>query len=142
VKANVDVKNIEKSLILFSAQYGDFPWGQADWGCSGGSWCETEFYSSSQGGEGDPWLIVNDPAHHLSNFYKSDWTGYNASYFVNNGFYYVELWDDNGDGKIGCGYVALYDSNWYCYGYKYILCQDCNYCGMYDQQFQTTPLWY
>lgn len=131
-RANIDVKNIEKALILFDLQYGDYPYlprGYSGW---------TYFYSSIQGGPGDPYLTVGGIDKYLSEFYKSDWVGYNANYFIKNGFYEVYLWDSDGDGKIGCGDVDLYDSNWNYYGYKYILCQDCNYCGVNELPFRTT----
>jgi type II secretion system protein G len=137
-RANTDVADIEKALELFYVQYGDYPWGQT--GLS--RW--TQFYSSAAGGTGDPYLTVNSclPQNcpHLSNFYKSDWVNYNASYFVPNGYYYVTLSDGDGDNKIGCGYVEI-DAGAYNYGRKYILCHDCdcnNPSGSAPLPFKTT----
>ncbi|MBU2540251.1 type II secretion system GspH family protein [Patescibacteria group bacterium] len=151
-RANQDVKSIEKALILFYTQYGDYPynpnihiWDGTPDGCDT---CISQFYSSQEeDGIGDPWLKVgscttHDNCPNLSEFYKSDWVGHNADYFVKNGFYYGYLWDNNGDGKIGCGIVAILDSDWNWYGQKYILCQDCP-CGTnyyVDSPFQTTPI--
>jgi len=135
-RANADVTNIEKGLLMFKSQYGDYPylpWGDEFW---------TQFYSSNLniGGPGDPYLTVNGDRY-LSEFYKSDWTGYNANFFKQNGFYYVELFDEDEDGKIGCGYIAIYDQDWNDYGRRYIICQDCDYCNDdHNVPFQTTPL--
>lgn len=135
-RANADVSNLAKALELFNAQYGDYPWGYygyPDW---------LEFFPTIAGGEGDPFLTVNGQDHHLSEVYKQDWNGYNASYFVQNGYYYIYLYDNDWDGKIGCGYAVLYDNSWNFYGYKYILCQDCDYCQYNnDYPFQATTYW-
>ena len=132
-RANVDAKNIEKALLIFDIQYGDYPWsyyGHPNW---------TYFYSSDAGGPGEPFLNVDGQPKYLSEVYKQDWVGYNADYFVKNGFFYVYLWDNSGDGKIGCGVIELFAKYWYFYGFKYILCQDCDYCGgSYEYPFRTT----
>lgn len=139
-RAEIDVANITKALTLFNALYGDYPYSQADLG-GGGSY--TEFYR----GTGEPYLTVNAVPKFLSEFYKSDWTGYNADYFVKNGFYWAYLWDGSNDGKIGCGAIGLYDPDLNFYGQKCILCQDCvcnspsdpnSSCE--DYTFQVTPI--
>ena len=118
-RANTDIENIQKAIKLFYAQYGDYPDS-----CSDSQGC----YSTAMGGSGDPYLTVDGIPHYLSEFYKSDWVGYNADFFVKNGYYQVRLFDNDNDGKIGCGYVALRNriSSDFCdYGTTYILCQDC-----------------
>ncbi|MCX6720758.1 MAG: type II secretion system protein [Candidatus Staskawiczbacteria bacterium] len=130
-RANADAKNIEKALLAFSAQYGDYPNDQAI--CDGNPGepdyiCGPEDFYGSNGGEGSDNPSLNNNTHYLSEFYKSD---YNADYFVQGGYYEVVLSDTPssdtgiGDGKIGCGYVVLTDKDLNVYGIKCIICQDC-----------------
>jgi len=133
-RASDDFNNIAKAIQIFYGQYGMYPGGDPQSQ-------EIEFYSSSDNGGGEPCSTVNGQQHCLSEFYKSDWTGYNANYYINNGYYHVHLWDENQSGKADCGVVRL-DSGGYSYGWKYILCTGCP-CGTNgytDMSPQFTPL--
>jgi len=134
-RAIADAQNISKALSLFYVQYGDYPWGYYN----DSTWIQ--FSSSNAGGEGEPFLTVNSTNHYLSEFYKSDWNGYNANYIADNGFFYIYLWDNDGDGKIGCGQINIYSDSWSLWhGYEYLLCTDCpDSCVETGYPFKTTP---
>jgi len=118
-RAASDAKNIETALIAFYGQYGDYPYEPE------GDTSSVEIYSTIVGGYGEPYLTISGTKHYLSEFYKLDWTGYNANYFNQTGWYDVLLADSNGDGKIDCGVVSLDDANSF-YGEKFILSGDCS----------------
>jgi prepilin-type N-terminal cleavage/methylation domain-containing protein len=128
-----DAKNIEKALLSFYVQYDNYPISQADYGDA------TEFYSSAPefGGTGEPYLTVNGTNHYLSEFYKSDWSGYNAAYLVPRATLYTYLCDDTGDSKIDCGVVIPYDSN-YIYGAKFIIKPYCACADWYGGEMKFT----
>jgi len=131
VRANTEAKNIENAFTMFYAKYGDYP--MADGGIEG-AWA---YYSAWN----DPlsmYLNVGGTPRYITEFLKIDWTGYNASYFVPYGFYYMYFYDSDGDGKIGCGYMYLTDGN-YDYGFKYIFTQDCPDYSQYNRPFTTDP---
>ena len=132
-RVNTDLVNLRKALLIFSAQYGDYPWGWT------GDQTYTYFFSGYMGGSGDPYLEVGGEYHYLSEVYRQDWDGFNASFFAPNAFYLVDLWDSEGDGRIGCGDASIYDENWNWYGYKNVLCDDCPGNCLYEYTFRTTP---
>jgi len=131
VRANTEVKNIENAFIMFYAKYGNYPQYEGTAGYA-------------------VYNIWNDPLtmyftaggtpKYISEFLKIDLGGSDANYFAPNGFYYIQLWDADGDGKIGCGQIMLLDENWCWYGQKYILNQDCDY-SQYDQPFTAEDLY-
>lgn len=134
---NVEVKNIGDAINLFNVQYNNYPYNSYyD--------CQPEYgycYGQIIGGAGAP---HDDSGHLLSEFYKLDWDNAdNAKNLAPGAYYSVELMDNDGNGEIGCGYVAVYDGGWSFYGVKYILCQDCqeNCGGVNDVPFQTEPYW-
>ena len=131
VRANTEVKNIENAFIMFYAKYGDYP-----------KYDGTEPFASYSPWD-DPlnmYLTVGGTPRYITEFLKMDWTGYNATYLIPNGFYRIYLFDNDGDGKIGCGYIQVTDDMWCWYGTKYILNQDCDY-SQYDQPFITETDW-
>lgn len=129
-RANLDVKNIEKALTYFYDQYGDYPWSY--------SGDPNYFFFSRE--TGDPFLTTPDGDHYLADFYKSDWNGFNADYFTQNGYFYVFLCDDSGDNKIDCGAVQLIANDWV-YGLKFILSDYCGCADWYggEYPFQINP---
>lgn len=124
-RANTDAENIVKALTLFYSQYGEYPSSYTSCPAPG---CMREFYPTIMGAPVEPFLEVNGTDHPFSEVYKLDFNGFNADYFVENGFYYTYLFDADGDGKMGCGVIDLFDQLWNVYGQKMILCQDCP-CG-------------
>ena len=135
-RANAEVTNLAKALILFNAQYGDYPWGYT------GDPTYTYFFSAAVGGTGDPYLNVGGVDHYLSEIYKLDWDGFNAGFLVPEASYYVNMWDEDADGRIGCGVVEIYDSSWNWYGYKYIICEDCPYYCEGENYYPFRTTWY
>ncbi len=133
VRANADANNIARAMELFYAEYGDYPYSR---GMKGGT---SFFWSSAANGYGEPFLTVDGTNHYLSEFYKSDWVGYNAEYFVPNGYYYVLYYPPLYETSIKCGVVYIYGPNAKNYGRKYVRC-DSTYCACNDTQpFRTTP---
>lgn len=126
-----DAANIKKALYLFYSKYGDYP-ASTTLGCSpGDTYCykiiTSEVYPYGYGGE--PYLTVDGDTYYLNEFYKVDWTSYNATYYSSDGYYYIYLRDYDGDGKIGCGSFRVRYSNSSKYKYFYFICEDCpNYC--------------
>jgi len=133
-RAKTEVKNIENAFIMFYAKYGDYP-----------KYDGTEPYGfyNYWSDPLDMYLTVGGTPRYLSEFLKMDWGGYDASYLIPNGFYYVYFYDADSDGKIGCGYVQPMDDMWCWYGLKYIFTQDCPDAagGVYDQPFFTERDW-
>ncbi|MCX6724111.1 MAG: hypothetical protein NT155_03010 [Candidatus Staskawiczbacteria bacterium] len=130
-RANADATNIGKALMMFYSQYGEYPISQ-----NGEGNVDAYFDMTT----GDPWLktaTCTDSSNcpHLSKIYKSN---YKTDYFASQTGYYVYLSDADGNGKIGCGEVYLndYSGAGGGYGYKRILCQDCD-CTLNDQPFRT-----
>lgn len=129
-RAETEAENIQKALIMFYAKYGDYPKAFG-----------TESYMNISSFDDPPFLIVNGENKYLSEFLKMDLATYTTSYVIPNSWFNVNLWDNNGDNKIGCGVIEIQDDNLCYYGYRYIICQDCpEYCGE-GIKFQTTPDW-
>jgi len=131
VRANTEVKNIENAFIMFYAKYGNYPQYQ----CT-----ENYAYYSYWSDPAYMCLTVDGTPRYITEFLNIDWTGFNASYLAPTGYYYINLFDDNGDGKIGCGWIYLLDENYCYYGVKYILNQDCNY-SQYDLPFTAEDIY-
>jgi|GEM_PF-4100929 len=85
-RANTDAQNIYKALLLFKAQYGDFPtW--VDGADSGGvTICGSGW---GAGCTGDPYLLDGDgiTEYHLSEIYKGD---FNAYYLAAGATFYIQ----------------------------------------------------
>ena len=130
-RANTEVENIEKSLSLFYAKYGNYPYNY-------GSAPNVQI----KPGSGDPYLVVSGENKYLSEFYKFDWNSTsNANYFVSGASYTIILEDRNGDSIFDCGYIYLSTIS-KTYGVKSIICgSNCDYCtdSGYNLPFQTTP---
>jgi prepilin-type N-terminal cleavage/methylation domain-containing protein len=136
-RANTEAKNIEKALLAFYSKYGDYPCNSCwEWEWGWGPW--KYIYP----GNGNPYLDTVSPTAYLFEFYKVDYDSpYNAIYLSPTARYDVNLSDSNGDGKIDCGYIYLYD-DFYFYGQKGIICADtnCLECLPENQYpFQATP---
>ena len=122
-RANEDVNNIQKALIMFYGEYGDYPYMPIS-DCSA-PYCSAEYSSGS-----DPYLTINAVNHFLSEFYKIP----SADYYVSGAYYKFIMSDGDGDGKIGCGYAYLVDKNETdYYGSRCVLNQD---CGCNDMDFK------
>jgi prepilin-type N-terminal cleavage/methylation domain-containing protein len=128
-RANEDANNIQKALIMFYGEYGDYPYLPI-------SNCPAPYCSAEYSNGSDSYLTINTVNHFISEFYKIP----SADYFVTGGYYYVNLFDNDGDGKIGCGGVYLVDGS-STYGNKPILCQDCD-CSSIGEPFQINPIIY
>jgi prepilin-type N-terminal cleavage/methylation domain-containing protein len=142
-RAVTDVANIAKALEVFKATYGGYPTGNycPEPPCIF-QWRTTAYYD----GPGDPWLKTDScngssDCPHLSEFYKSDWVGYNGDYFRKDAFYSIDLFVDN-DGTVGCGAVNLQDSSTIM-GWKFFLRQGCPNAqdsqGDYGTPFKLNP---
>jgi prepilin-type N-terminal cleavage/methylation domain-containing protein len=119
-RANLDAQNISQAVTLFYAQYGEYPCDSSICGSTGGYFCKNDVCGTGTTG---PFITIGGTPRYLSEFYKSPYDSYNASYMDPSGVYIIEFWDD-GTGKIGCGSVLIYanDTNGL-YGVKDILCQ-------------------
>jgi len=128
-RAKEEVAEIQKSLVMFYAKYGDYPGQQYveenGWG--------NQFYPSEWGGQA-PNLVKNGNTYYLTEFQKLDWdSGNGASWFGNNSYYSLNLYDLNADSKIGCAWMYVWQ-NTEPYGcvMANVLCQDCpGECGYY-----------
>jgi len=77
--------------------------------------------------------------HFLSEIYNQDWTGYNADYFVKNGYYVLSGVDGDGNGKIGCMWLDIIDNSGHFYGTKNIIFEDCP--NPWEIPFRIQPYW-
>jgi len=140
-RANVDASNIGKALTLFYAEYGDYPYSQGDNGCSTN---EPDCYAYADPTTGEPYLTVGGEDYYLSEFYKSDWDGFNAGYFCPTCFFGIYMSDTDpsgqgsGDGKIGCIEIYIYDADFTEYGKKISDKRDCP--DMQDVPFDFVPI--
>jgi len=96
-RVKADVNNFQKAFILFYAKYGVYP------GETGEVYEYLEFYPSG----GIPCITDSNGEHCLTEFLNMNWTTYNATYYRTNAYYYLDLWDDNGDGKLDVGWLYL-----------------------------------
>jgi len=142
-RAKAEAKEIGKALEAFKGAYGNYPYSAP--GTNVGNRCPgvgcQMVFSRTRNIPNGPYLTINGNNYYFSEFYKSDWVGYNANYFTKNGFYYVYLRDTDNDGVINCGFVNINKNNYPygnpTFGSVYFLCNNCSQCNSYP--LRTTP---
>lgn len=141
-RANFEVKEIEKALLIFNSEFGDI---------SSVSYMAPVHYSEWGGmTEDNGYLDTSDGRHYFSEIY-SNWDGFNADFLSENAYYYITFqekvencWIDpilhlSYCDKTGifCPIVHIASDEPYGYfGKKYLFCDICD-CSR-DLAFKTT----
>jgi len=141
-RANTDVAEIEKALLVFNSEFGDI---------SSVSYMSPPHYSEWVGmTEDNAYLDTNDGRHYFSEIYNN-WNGFNADFLSKNAYYYVEFyekmencWTDPNLHVVYCDETGIFcpiisvasDDPYGYFGKKHIFCNICDCSG--DMAFQTT----
>ena len=112
-RANTEFSQAEKAMKIFAAERGIWP----------GEDLNSMIFVGTT-----PYATIGGTPYFVSDYLKLDWS--NAAWFCPDCYYLFGAWDEDGDGVDQCAYMAIVNSSWSVYKYKYIRCDDCpDYCG-------------